>query len=288
MENATGRRQTVKGKGRALPFFSKGARCLLHPGLLLSVLLLSFTLSGCRSRALLDQAQQAFESGDYQGAASSYEEFLKQNPNHAQAGNAHFQAGNIYLFNLKQYDKAVAHYIQFIEGSPRSPDLLSARQRLAKSYAGMGKRREAISEYENLLIAFPDQVDKRRIRLDIADLYFDQNDLRQARTEYQKVTKEAAYDSLTERADLQIGNISVLLEDLEDAIPVYQAVVRQSPDREIRRRASLLLADCYQRTLQYEEAIKVLEQTEPDPKAPDEIKRRIAAVRETQKQRGLP
>ncbi|MFN7947628.1 MAG: tetratricopeptide repeat protein [Blastocatellia bacterium] len=287
MENAIGGQRKVKGKGRALPFFSKGARCLFYLCLLLSALLLSFTFSACRNRALLDEAQQAFESGDYEGATNRYEEFLKQNPTHDQAGNAHFQAGNIYLFNLKQYDKAVTHYIQFIEGSPRSPNLLPARQRLAKSYAGMGKRREAISEYENLLIAFPDQVDKRRVRLDIADLYFDQNDLRQARTEYQKVTRDAAYDSLAERADLQIGNISVLLGDFEDAIPVYQAVVRQSPDKEIRRRASLLLADCYQRTLQYEEAIKVLEQTEPDPKAPDEIKRRIAAVRETQKQRGL-
>lgn len=286
MNHATGRRQTVKGTGRARSAF-KGGRYLLHLGLLLSALLWSLTFSACHSRALLDEAQQAFESGDYQSATNRYEEFLKQNPTHDQAGAAHFQAGNIYLFNLKQYDKAVTHYIQFIEGSPRSPNLLSARQRLAKSYVGLGKRREAISEYENLLMAFPSQVDHRRIRLDIADLYFDQNDLRQARTEYQKVTKDAAYDSLTERADLQIGNISVLLEDLEDAIPVYQEVVRQSPDREIRRRAALLLADCYQRTLQYEEAIKILEQTEPDPKAPDEIKRRIAAVRETQKQRGL-
>lgn len=277
------------GSSSALPFSGEGTRVLFRCCLLLAaccLLLPAFT--ACRNRALLDQARQAVETGDHQAAVSYYEEFLKAHPNHDQTGNAHFEAGNIYLFNLKQYDKAVAHYIQLIEGSPRSPHLFQARQRLAKSYVSLDRRREAINEYENLLTAFPDQVDQRRIRLEIADLYFEQNDLRQARTEYQKVISPDKYDSLTERAYLQIGGICVLLENIEDAIPVYQTVVRQTPDQEIRHRAALLLADCYQRTLQFEEAVKTLEQTEPDPKAPDEIKRRIAAVRELQKQRGLP
>lgn len=263
-------------------------------GLFLAACLLS--CAACFSRALLERAQQAYDSGAYEKAVAYYEEFLQRNPQHEQAGLAHFQAGNIYLFNLakdnkeseKAYEKAIAHYVQVIEGAPRSPYLFQSRQRLARSYAGLSKRREAINEYENLLLAFPETEEKRRIRLDIADLYYDQNDLRQARTEYQKVIKDAAYDSLSERAYLQIGGINVLLEDIEDAIPVYQIVAQQSPDMEIRRRVTFLLADCYQRTLQFEEAIRLLQQTPPDPKAPDEINRRIAAIRELKKQRGLP
>ena len=290
METANGKRQKANGKRQALSFSFK-APSFLHFCLLpFAFCLLLFCSLACRSRALLDQAQQSFDNRDYTGAINQYEEFLKKNPNHEQAAFAHFQLGNIYLLILKdkQYDKAVTQYVQVIESSPRSPYLLQARQRLAKSYAGLNKRREAITEYENLLKVFPETPDRRRVRLDIADLYFDQNDLSQARVEYEKVTKDAVFDSLTERAWLQIGGVCVLLNDLEDAIPAYVVVVAKSSDSENRRRARLLLADCYQRTLQFEEAIKTLEQTDPDPKNPDDLKRRIAAIHDLQKQRGLP
>jgi tetratricopeptide (TPR) repeat protein len=241
----------------------------------------------CRNRALLDQAQVAGDNEDFQTAADCYEKFLKDNPTNERAAYAHFQAGNIYLLNLKQYDRAVTHYVQLIEGFPRSPDLYQARQRLAKAYVAMGKRREAINELENLLIAFPDTTDKRRVRREIADLYYDQSDFGQALAEYQKVVKDATYDTLAERAYLRIGGICVLRDDFEDAAAAYQAVVRQTTDKEIRRQASVGLSDCYVRMLRFEDAVKILEQTEPDPKAPDDLRRRIASVRELQKQRGL-
>src|SRR5581483_9942922 len=142
----------------------------------------------CRNRALLDQAQVAWDGEDFQTAADCYEKFLKENPASERAAYALFQA----------------------------------RQRLAKAYVAMGKRREAINELENLLIAFPDKADKRRTRLEIADLYFDQTDLSQALAEYQKVVKDSPYDPLAERAYLQIGGICVLRDDFEDATAAYQ------------------------------------------------------------------
>ncbi|HZS05171.1 MAG TPA: tetratricopeptide repeat protein [Blastocatellia bacterium] len=257
--------------------------------LICCLLLAAFSLLvfSCRNRALLDQAQVAWDGEDFQTAADCYEKFLKENPASERAAYAHFQAGNIYLLKLKQYDRAVTHYVQLIEGFPRSPDLFQARQRLAKAYVAMGKRREAINELENLLIAFPDKADKRRTRLEIADLYFDQTDLSQALAEYQKVVKDSPYDPLAERAYLQIGGICVLRDDFEDATAAYQEVVRQTTDKEIRRQASIGLSDCYVRMLRFEDAVKILEQAEPDPKAPDDLRRRIASVRELQKQRGL-
>jgi tetratricopeptide (TPR) repeat protein len=250
-------------------------------------LLLMLAVS-CRSRALLEQAQMAADQGNHTVAVEHYEKFLQENPGHEKAEFVHFQAGNICLLSLKQYDKAATHYIQLIEASPGSPNVYLARQRLARAYTLMGKRRDAISAYENLLRAFPGTTDRRRIRLEIADLYFDQNDLSQARIEYQKVLKDAAYDSLSELAYLQTGKVCVLLNDLDAAIPAYQNVVASSHDPEIVRRARLLLADCYQRTLRYEDAVAELTKIAPNPQAPEEISRRITVIRELQKQRGLP
>jgi len=253
------------------------------------MLCLLLLLAGCRPQgALLDQAQAAWDSSDYPTAAARYEEFLKDNPHHAQAELAHFQVGNIYYLNLRQYDRAVQHYIHLIEDFPHSPHLTQARQRLAESYVAMGKPREAIKEYETLSTSLSGTPEWRRVRLSIADLYYDLNDLSQALAEYQKVTKALdgapPYDELVERADLRIGGIRYLRDEFEEAIPVYQTVAERSRDANIRRQARLGLADCYVRTFQYDDAVKVLEQIERDPKAPEAIPRRIAAIREQQRQ----
>ena len=241
----------------------------------------------CRPKgALLDQAQAAWDRTDFPAAAARYEDFLREEPHHEQAANAHFKVAHIYYLNLRQYDKATEHYIQLIEEFPKCPQLYEARQQLAECYAAMDKRREAISEYENLLTAFPSTPDRRRIRLNIADLYYKQ-DLSQALVEYQKVVKDTPYDELSERAYLRIGGIRFLRDEFEAAIPAYQLVDQNTRDAAIRRQARYGLADCYERTFDFEAAVKVLEQTERDPKAPDYIPKRIAGIRERQRQRKL-
>jgi tetratricopeptide (TPR) repeat protein len=125
------------------------------------------------------------------------------------------------------------------------------------------------------------------MRLNIADMYFDLNDRGQALAEYQKVIVGATYDNLTERAYLRIGGIRLLRDEYEDAIQAYQTVASNTKDPMVRRAARFTLADCYVRTLQYDLAIRTLEQTEPDPKSPSYIQKRIASIREQRRQRNL-
>jgi tetratricopeptide (TPR) repeat protein len=245
-------------------------------------------LLGCGQRgAALEPAQAAWDRGDYAGAAARYEEFLKEHPHHEQAAAARFQAGNIYFLNLRQYERAIQHYIHLIEDFPSAPQVTLSRQRLAESYVALGKPREAINEYERLLRASPDFPDRRRVRLSIADLYYDQNDLGQALAEYEKVTSDAAYDELAERAYLRIGGINFLRDEFEAASQAYQEVAAQTRDPQLRRQARFGLADCYERTFRYDEAVKILEQTERDPQTPDYIPKRIAQMRERERERQL-
>lgn len=256
---------------------------------LLACLLLLFSSVGCRKRgaALLEQAQQAWDSNDYATAAARYEDFLRDNPRDPQAAQARFKVANVYLYNLKQQELAIQHYIHLIEDFPKSPELLQARQRLAESYAAAKKPREAIMEYENLLLNAPDFADKRRIRLNVADLYYDLNELGQALAEYQKVIANASYDELTERAQMRVGGIHLIRDEYEDAIAAYQILAQHTQDPGLRRLARYGLIDCYERTYKYDEAVKLLEGTDPDPKTPDYIKQRIASIRELERQRNL-
>lgn len=256
-------------------------------GLLIVLCFWLLITAGCSRMAMLDRAQAAWDSGDYEKSAQYYEEFLRENPQDKKAAFARFQAATICQRDLKQYDRAIQHFIHLIEDFPKSPDAYEARVRLSECYAAAGKSREAISEYERVMPFTQNEKEKRRIRLNIADLYYDMNDLGQAVAEYDKVTANAPFDELSERAYLRIGGIRLLRDEFEEAIPAYLAVAEKTSDSTIRRVARFGLVDCYERTFQYDLAVKTLEETEPDSRTPDYIRQRIDNIREQQRNRNL-
>jgi tetratricopeptide (TPR) repeat protein len=255
--------------------------------ILLFAVCLLLVLSACRSRGnLLNQAQAAWDQGNYQVAVTHYEEFLKAAAPPEQMANAHFEAAKIYYLNLKQYDRAAEHYIRLVEDFPQFPKREQAFLQLAECFELMKKPREAISEYENLLLAFPHTADRRKIRLAIADLYYSY-DQSQSLVEYQKVVKDAAYDALSEKAHFRLGGVRFLRNEFQEAIPAYQIVDQNTKDPGMRRQARDRLADCYENLADYDTAVKILEQTEDDPKEPGYLQKRIAGIRERQNTRKL-
>lgn len=272
------------GRRRTFPNLLSSVYCILST--VFCFLLIVFS-SSCSRPALLDSAQRAWDNSDYAAAVDYYEQFLKENPQSDKAKFARLRAATICQRDLKQYDRAIEHYIHFIEEFKNSPETLQARLQLGACYGLTNRRREAISEYEIVLPKISDEKERRRIRLNIADLYFDMNDRGQALAEYQKVVANAPYDELAERAYLRIGGVRLLRDEYEEAIPVYELVATNTADPMVRRSARFGMADCYERTFQYDKAIQTLEQTEPDPKSPNYIQQRIANMREQQRQRNL-
>jgi tetratricopeptide (TPR) repeat protein len=241
----------------------------------------------CSRRAELERAQSAWDNSDYSAAADHYEQYLKDNPTGEKAAFARYQVATIYRRDLKKCDNAIPHYIQLIVNFPNSADMYNARMYLAECYGKTDKPREAIAEYENLLPFTADEKEKRRFRTQIAELYYKMNDYGQAIAEYQKVTGNVAYDDLSELAWLQLAGVHLLRDEYNEAIPAYQAVAGNSKDADIRRLARYRLVDCFERTFQYDRAVKTLEESEPDPKSPNYIAERIAAIRENQRQRSV-
>ena len=286
---AKGKRQKAKGKRSVLFLFSDivAQPSAFHFCLLPFAFCLFLSSMSCRSRGnLVSQAQTAWEQGNYEAAVNYYEEFLKEPPSPEQAATAHFEAAKIYYLNLKQYDRAAEHYIRIVEDFLQFPQREQAFLQLAGCFELLKKPREAIGEYESLLQAFPETPERRKIRLAIADLYYGY-DQRQSLVEYQKVVKDAPYDDLSEKAYLRIGGVQFLRDEFQEAIPAYQTVEQNTKDANIRRQARDRLADCYENLADYEMAVKILEQTEPDPKDPGFLQKRIEGIRERQRTRKL-
>lgn len=251
-------------------------------------LVVTITLASCAARpAVLDQAQTAWDQGDYNKAAFLYEEFIRNNKGNDKVSPVRFKLANTYFYNLKQYDRAIQHYVAIVEDDPNSPNVDKAKERIAECYVALGKLKEAVSEYESLARNHHNEVDLRRIRLNIADLYYDLNDLGQALAEYQKVVEGSIYDDTAQRSWLRIAGIRFLRDEFGDALRAYQTLSEKTTDPDIRRQARFGIADCLERTFEYDLAVRILEQTEVDSRNPDFIPKRIAAIRQHQKERNL-
>jgi hypothetical protein len=146
--------------------------------LLVVVLVSAFLVSCARKGELLDRAQVAWDKEIFD-RCGAVQEFLKNNPHHDQAADARFRIANIYYDNLNPMRRRSS--TTFISSRLSK---ITRRARLASStaecYVALGKRQEAINEYEGLLNTPVEGNRRRRVRLSIADLYYDLKDLGQA------------------------------------------------------------------------------------------------------------
>ena len=86
---------------------------------------------------------------------------------------------------------------------------------------------------------------------------------------------------------LRIAGIRFLRDEFEDALQAYRSVAEGASEPTIKRQARYGMVDCYERTFQYDLAVKLLEETGADPKNAGYIERRIASMREQQRQRNF-
>lgn len=265
------------------PFSFPAFRLSTFPPLHLSLiiaLLFAFAVSCKRgTENTLQQASDAWDSGDYKLAAEEYEQFIERNPSGEQSLDARFKLANIYYFNLHRYEQARAHYAALLNQDSSNSNAHLARERLAEVLGELGRSYEAVAEYENL--SPRDANERRRIRLRIADLYFDQKNFSQALTEYDKVIESAEYDDLSEQAYLRESSIYNSRSQYQLSLAVYQKLASESSDPEVQMRATYGLVDCYAGLYQFDEAIKTLRSIK-DEREREHIMQRITEL-DTQK-----
>ena len=265
-----------EGKGKSASLFPS----FPFPLLLLVVLLFAFAVSCKRgTEHSLQQASDAWDSGDYKLAAEEYEQYIERNPSGEQSLDARFKLANIYYLNLHRYEQARAHYAELLYQDSSNSNAHVARERLGEVLGELGRSYEAIAEYENL--SPRDATERRRIRLRIADLYFDQKNYSQALTEYDKVIESAEYDELSEQAYLREASIYNSRSQYQLSLVVYEKLASESSHPEVQMRATYGQVDCYAGLYQFDEAIKTLRSIK-DEREREYIAQRITEL-ETQK-----
>ncbi len=233
----------------------------------------------------LDAARQAWERAEYPHSAELYAKVLARLPvNHPDHRTARFELARTYELNLRNMAAAAREYAKLLDelGEGDRSDLArDARRHLAETYGRLKQPREAINEYETLLLLFPELDDRRVIRAEIARLYREQGDFNQAVTEYRKVVENVPFDAAAEDAWQRIANISNFIQRKYDvAIDAYRILSEKSGNAAVRRTALLQIAECQVQLLRYEEAVETLRGiTGLNETEQTEVRNRIRTIR---------
>jgi tetratricopeptide (TPR) repeat protein len=103
-----------------------------------------------KAKEIFDQANQAWQYGDYQTAIRDCSEAIRLNPNFC---DAYFCRGTIYRVSLKQYQKAISDYDAAIR---IRPTLAYAYEYRGLAYRALGNDSQASKDFETANKLFRD------------------------------------------------------------------------------------------------------------------------------------
>jgi tol-pal system protein YbgF len=116
-----------------------------------------------------DAARNLFKSGDYEGAANAFADFVKRYPSSAYAPNAQHWLGNAY-YAQSDYKRAIAAQevvATTYKGSAEAPDALL---NIASSYTELKDRKAARKTLQQLIKTFPASSEARAAKGRLAAL----------------------------------------------------------------------------------------------------------------------
>ncbi|WP_296943867.1 tol-pal system protein YbgF [uncultured Massilia sp.] len=106
-------------------------------------------------KSAYDAAMELFKGGDYKGAASALQGFVRQYPESAYAANAQYWLGNAY-YAQRDYKNAIAAQEAVVANYGTSAKAPDAMLNIASSYTEMKDAKNAKKTLQALLKKFPD------------------------------------------------------------------------------------------------------------------------------------
>lgn len=111
---------------------------------------------------LLDKGKQQLGSGDLEAAVESFSSYLKA-PRIKQAEEATFLRGEA-LYELKQYNRAIADFAQFPEKFTRSTRMPQALYKIGLSFLALQNKTDARAFFTELIEKFPKSPEAKKAR----------------------------------------------------------------------------------------------------------------------------
>ncbi len=115
---------------------------------------------------LFEKGRKQLTSGDLEGSIESFTNYLKS-PKAKAAEDATFLRGEA-LYELKQYNRAIADYAQFPEKFTRSPRMPQALYKIGMSFLALQNKSDARAFFTELIEKFPKSPEAKKARSKLA------------------------------------------------------------------------------------------------------------------------
>ncbi len=158
------------------------------------------------------------------------------------------------LYARKMYAPAVSEYEKFIQTNPASPEIASARFRLADCFYFLKDYAKAISLFEAFLKDFPADQRAGIARFRIGTSKFSTQDLEGAKLVFMKLIKDKVDPNIRSGSFFFIAKIEEAQGRPNKSPMILKRLIKVYPDTEYAAYAGLALGDIYVREENYNEA----------------------------------
>ncbi len=209
------------------------------------------------SEALFWAADTNYQLGEYGRAATQFNSFIRQYPEHELVGAAKYSLGWAY-FVMGDFENATGPLIDFLNNyEPPSIALFpydtDTKLRIGDAYYGQGKYQEALEYYRSTIGAEPGG---DYAMFQVANSYYRMNRNFEAVTEFRRLLRIYPFSSLREEAQYNIAYIYLNTGNYDQAIEEFQTVISRFPNTEWAARAQYNIGDSYYNAGNYEQAIE--------------------------------
>ncbi len=149
-----------------------------------------------------------------------------------------FRKGEM-LFNLKEYEKAVAAFQDLFRRYPTSSAARSAFFWIGQSYERLGRDAEALQAYRRQAREFPQNDLSAEAEFRIGEIHFKREAFAEAAGQYQDVLQRYAASRIAPEAGVRLGEAWLRLGDLAGARRAFNKVLTGYPKAAAAARARL-------------------------------------------------
>lgn len=188
--------------------------------------------------------------------------------------------GLLLELQLRDYDRAIFNYEEFIRLSTDHVSIYEVQKRIAGIYFDDLKNAEkSIAAYKKLIELSPDSLEQDLFQFRIGLNNFRMNNFPQARAEYQKLLDRFPKSQFASKARFEIGKSYYMEGNYETAIEAFKYSVRNDPNTAISDEARYYLAQCLEQLEKFSEAEVLYQSLLNSYPQPEVIKIRLEAVK---------
>ncbi len=237
-----------------------------------------------RQATLLEQAEGRLGESRPAEAAELYRKVISLDVDSKTAVKAYYRLGFAQETYLKDYEGALTSYQEFIKHSEDPVSIYEVQKRLGNiCFQQLLDSERAIEIYRKLLLANPDTLEADLFLFRIAQSYFRMNKFEDARKEYQNLLERYPKSQFAAHARYAIGNTYFMQGSYSVAMEALKQVLRLHPNSDDAVEAQYLMAQCLEHDGKIQNATEMYQSLKDRYPVPEVIELRLAEIHKRNK-----